>query len=74
MQQHETPTDTPGHVTAREHQDDWRCYVQTIEPSVLAAVNSRASAALRDWMTPDAGLGRSWRNLKGLMKFGEIDF
>jgi hypothetical protein len=41
-------------------------YVQTIEQSVLAAVNSRTSAVLGDWMMPDGGLGLKGRNLKGL--------
>ena len=40
-------------------------YVQTIERSVLAAVNSRTSAVLGDWKMPDAELGLKRRNLKG---------
>jgi len=32
-------------------------YVQTIEQSVLAAVNSRPSAVLGDWRMPDKSLG-----------------
>ncbi len=55
-----------GHVAAREHQDDGDVYVQTIEQSVLAAVNSRTSAVLGDWKMSDESLGLKGRNLKGL--------
>ena len=55
-----------GHVAAREHQDDRDVYVQTIEQSVLAAVNSRTSAVLGDWKMSDKSLGLNGRNLKGL--------
>jgi hypothetical protein len=41
-------------------------YVQTIEQSVLAAVNSRTSAMLGDWKMSDKSLGLKGRNLKGL--------
>jgi hypothetical protein len=41
-------------------------YVQTIEQSVLAAVNSRTSAVLGDWKMPEKNLGVKGRNLKGL--------
>ena len=41
-------------------------YVQTIEQSVLAAVNSRTSAVLGDWKMPEKNLGLKGRNLKGL--------
>jgi len=41
-------------------------YVQTIEESVLAAVNSRTSAVLGDWKMPEKELGLKGRNLKGL--------
>lgn len=41
-------------------------YVQMIEQSVLAAVNSRTSAVLGDWKMPEKNLGLKGRNLKGL--------
>ncbi|MGB9291197.1 MAG: hypothetical protein WCC31_20985, partial [Terracidiphilus sp.] len=41
-------------------------YVQTIEESVLAAVNSRTSAVLGEWKMPEKQLGLKGRNLKGL--------
>ena len=41
-------------------------YVQTIEQSVLAAVNSRTSAVLGDWKMPEKNLGLKGRNLKAL--------
>jgi hypothetical protein len=41
-------------------------YVQTIEQSVVAAVNSRTSALLRDWKIPAKNFGLKRRNLKGL--------
>jgi hypothetical protein len=41
-------------------------YVQTIEQSVLAAVNSRTSAVLGDWKMPDNSLGLNGGNLKGV--------
>jgi hypothetical protein len=51
----------------REHKDDGRrVYLQTIEQSVLAAVNSRTSAVLGDWKVPDTSLDLKGRNLKGL--------
>jgi hypothetical protein len=40
-------------------------YVQTIEQSVLAAVNSRTSAVLGDWKIPEESLGLKGRNLQG---------
>lgn len=40
--------------------------VQTIELSVLAAVNSHTLAVLGDWKMPEKGLGLTGRNLKGL--------
>jgi hypothetical protein len=41
-------------------------YVQTIEESVLAAVNSRTSAASGDWRMPEKSLGLKGGNLRGL--------
>ena len=41
-------------------------YVQTIEESVLAAVNSRTSGVLGDWKMPEKSLGLKGRNLQGL--------
>jgi hypothetical protein len=41
-------------------------YVQSIEQSLLAAVNSRMLAVLGDWKMPEDSLGLKGRNLKGL--------
>ena len=41
-------------------------YVQTIEQSVLQAVNSRAAAVLDGWTTPVGSMGLKRRNPKCL--------
>ena len=61
-----TPERHTRHAAAREHQDDGDVYVQTIEQSVLAAVNSRTSAVLGDWRMSEESMGLKGRNLKGL--------
>ena len=66
MQWHGTFKDTQGMLRHASIKTTGDVYVQTIERSVLAAVNSRTSAVLGDWQAPDAGLGLKGRNLKGL--------
>jgi integrase len=66
MQQHGTLKDTQGMLRHASIKTTGDVYVQTIEQSVLAAVNSRTSAVLGDWIMPDGGLGLKGRNLKGL--------
>ena len=41
-------------------------YVQTMEQSVLAAVNLRTSTVLGDWKMPEKRLGLKGRKLEGL--------
>ncbi len=65
MQQHGTLKDTQSllrHASIRTTGD---VYVQTIEQSVVAAVNSRTSAVLGDWLAPVDKLGLKGRNPKG---------
>jgi hypothetical protein len=52
-----------GHASIKSTGDVYR---QTIEQSVLAAVNSRTSAVLGDWKVPDTSLNLKEKNLKGL--------
>jgi integrase len=65
MQLHGTLNDTQSllrHASIRTTGD---IYVQTIEESVLAAVNSRTSAVLGGWLAPVNELGLKGRNPKG---------
>jgi len=66
MQQHGTLKDTQGMLRHASIKTTGDVYVQTIEQSVLAAVNSRTSAVLGDWKMPEKNLGLKGRNLKGL--------
>jgi len=66
MQQHGTLKDTQGMLRHGSIKTTGDVYVQTIELSVLAAVNSRTSAVLGDWRMPEENLGLKRRNLKGL--------
>ena len=66
MQQHGTLKDTQGMLRHASIKTTGDVYVQTIEQSVLAAVNSRTSAVLGDWRMPGKNLGLKGRNLKGL--------
>ena len=66
MQQHGTLKDTQGMLRHASIRTTGDVYVQTIEQSVLAAVNSRTSAVLGDWKMPAENLGLKGRNLKGL--------
>jgi integrase len=67
MQKHGSLKDTQGilrHASIRTTGD---VYVQTIERSVLEAVNSRTAAVLDGWQAPVAELGLQGRNLRGLV-------
>src|SRR5580658_2576236 len=66
MQQHGTLKDTQGMLRHASIKTTGDVYVQTIELSVLAAVNSRTSAVLGDWRMPEESLGLKGRNLKGM--------
>ena len=65
MQQHGTMKDTQGMLRHASTTTTGDVYVQTIEESVLAAVNSRRSAVLGDWKMPEESLDLKGRNLKG---------
>ncbi len=77
MQQHGTLKDTQGMLRQARITATGDVYVQTIEQSVLAAVNSRTSAVLGNWKMPQKKLGLKGKNLKALneirAKFGEVD-
>ena len=60
-----TPKDTQGMLRHASIKTAGDVSVQTIEQSVVAAVNSRTSAVLGNWKMPDADLGLKGRNLKG---------
>ncbi len=64
MQQHGTLKDAQGMLRHASIKTTADVYVQTIEQSVLAAVNSRTSAVLGNWKMPVADLGLKGRNLK----------
>jgi len=66
MQQHGTLKGTQGMLRHASIKTTRNVYVQTIEQSVLAAVNSRSSAVLSDWQMPEKSPGLNGRNLKGL--------
>ena len=70
MQQHGTLKDTQGMLRHASIKTTGDVYVQTIEESVLAAVNSRTSAVLGDWKMPEKRLGLKGRNLQGLNGMG----
>jgi integrase len=66
MQHHGTLKDTQGMLRHASIKTTGDVYVQTIEQSVLVAVNSRTSAVLGDWRMPEESLGLKGRNLKAL--------
>jgi integrase len=66
MQQHGTLKDTQGILRHASIKMTGDIYVQTIERSVLAAVNSRTSAVLGNWKMPKKSLGMKGRNPKCL--------
>ena len=65
MQQHGTLKDTQGMLRHASIRTTGDVYVQTIEQSVLAAVNSRTSAVLGSWLAPVGEMGLKGRNPKG---------
>lgn len=65
MQQHGTLKDAQGMLRHASIRTTGDVYVQTIERSVLAAVNSRTSAVLGNWLTPVGEMGLKGRNPKG---------
>jgi hypothetical protein len=65
MQQHGTLKDTQGMLRHASIKTTGDVYVQTIEQSVLAAVNSHTSTVLGDRKMPEKSFGLKGRNLKG---------
>ena len=72
MQKHGTLKDAQGALRHASIKTTGDVYVQTIEQSVLQAVNSRTTAVLNGWEAPVGKLGLQGRNLKGPKQFGEI--
>jgi integrase len=66
MQKHGTLKDAQGMLRHASIKTTGDVYVQTIEQSVLQAVNSRTAAVLDGWTAPVGQLGLKGRNLKGL--------
>lgn len=66
LQKHGTLKDAQGALRHASIRTTGDVYVQTIEQSVVAAVNSRTSAVLGDWTAPLGQLGLKGRNLRGL--------
>jgi len=66
MQKHGTLKDAQGMLRHASIKTTGDVYVQTIEQSVLQAVNSRTAAVLEGWVAPAGQLGLKGRNLKGL--------
>ena len=64
MQQHGTLKDTQSMLRHASIRTTGDVYVQTIEQSVVAAVNSRTSAVLGNWLVPVGELGLKGRNPK----------
>ena len=65
MQKHGTLKDAQGALRHASIKTTGDVYVQTIEQSVLQAVNSRTTAVLNGWEAPVGKLGLQGRNLKG---------
>ena len=65
MQHHGSLKDTQGMLRHASIRTTGDVYVQTIEQSVVAAVNSRTSAVSGDWLAPVDKLGLKGRNPKG---------
>jgi hypothetical protein len=65
MQQHGTLKDTQGMLRHASIKTTGDVYVQTIEQSVLAAVNSHTSTVLGDREMPEKSFGLKGRTLKG---------
>jgi integrase len=66
MQKHGTLKDAQGMLRHASIKTTGDVYVQTIEQSVLQAVNSRTAAVLEGWVAPVGQLGLKGRNVKGL--------
>ncbi len=66
MQHHGSLKDTQGMLRHASIRTTGDVYVQTIEQSVLQAVNSRTAAVLKGWTSPVKELGLKGRNLKGM--------
>ena len=65
MQKHGTLKDTQGILRHASITTTGDVYVQTIEQSVLQAVNSRTAAVLEGWTAPVETMGVAGRNLRG---------
>ena len=66
MQHHGSLKDTQGMLRHASIRTTGDVYVQSIEQSVLQAVNSRTAAVLKGWTAPVKELRLKGRNLKGL--------
>ena len=66
MQHHGSLKDTQGMLRHASIRTTGDVYVQSIEQSVLQAVNSRTAAGLKGWTAPVKELRLKGRNLKGL--------
>jgi integrase len=66
MQKHGTLKDTQGILRHASITTTGDVYVQTIEQSVLQAVNSRTAAVLEGWTAPVESMGVAGRNLRGI--------
>jgi hypothetical protein len=66
MQKHGTLKDTQGMLRHASITTTDDVYVQTIEQSVLQAVNSRTAAVLEGWTAPVESMGVARRNLRGI--------
>jgi integrase len=64
MQKHGTLKDAQGMLRHASIRTTGDVYVQTIEQSVLQAVNSRTAAVLEGWTAPVVKIGSSGRKLK----------
>jgi integrase len=65
MQKHGSLKDTQGMLRHASIKTTGDVYVQTIEQSVLDAVNSRTATVLNGWTAPVATMGLKGRNVKG---------
>ena len=66
MQHHGSLNDTQGMLRHASIKTTGDVYVQTIEQSVLQAVNSRTAAVLKGWTAPVKELRLKGRNLKSM--------
>jgi hypothetical protein len=66
MQKDGTLKDTQSMLRHASIKTTGDVYVQTIERSVLDAVNSRTAAVLKGWTAPVGNLGLKGRNVKGI--------